>query len=112
MITTNEKDHEYRSGEHGPKYLMKGPRCSFGTCRVLPGQVYAPHKHERMEENFFILEGTPTFIVDGKVFESKPGDFIHLEPGEAHQVENHGDQACIYIINTTPFFPEGDKVMV
>lgn len=112
MQLIDEKDYDYREGDNGPKYFMKGPRCSFGICRLNPGQIYAPHKHARMEENFYVLEGSPTFVIDGVAHESHPGIFVHMEPGEVHQVENHGADACIYVVNTTPFFPEGDKIMV
>ncbi|MDD4507687.1 MAG: cupin domain-containing protein [Eubacteriaceae bacterium] len=112
MDIINEKACDFREKDHGPKYFMKGPRCSFGICRLLPGQVYAPHKHNKMEENFYVLEGTPIFIIDGVIHEGEPGDFIHMEPGEAHQIKNPGKEPCVYVINTTPFFPEGDKEMV
>lgn len=112
MELIKEKDKDFRFGDHGPKYFMKGPRSSFGVCRLLPGEVYAPHKHVKMEENFYVLKGTSTFIIDGNPIDAEPGDFIHLEPGEAHQVENHGETECLYIINTCPFFAEGDKIML
>ncbi|HAC7753303.1 TPA_asm: cupin domain-containing protein, partial [Salmonella enterica] len=27
MQKTNEKNHEYRFGDNGPKYLIRGPGC-------------------------------------------------------------------------------------
>ena len=29
MFVVNEKDFEYRFGDSGPKYLMKGPRMNY-----------------------------------------------------------------------------------
>ena len=36
MYVVDEKDRQYRYGDHGPKYLMQGPRSSFGICQLKP----------------------------------------------------------------------------
>lgn len=112
MFITNEKDHTFRRGKSGPKYFIHGPNLNFGICRVLPGEVFNAHKHEKMEESFYVLEGNPTFIIDGKKYIGKPGDFIHMDPGEIHLIKNETLQPCLYTITTAPFFEEGDKVEV
>lgn len=112
MFITNEKEHDYRHGDSGPKYFMHGPRLNFGVARIVPGQVYSAHKHATMEEDFYVLEGHPTFIIDGKKIVGKPGDFIHMEPGEVHVIKNETDRPCRYTITTTPYIKEGDKIPV
>ena len=57
MYIVNENDREYRFGDSGPKYLMKGPRMNFALVAFNPGQDFKAHYHNVMEENFFILEG-------------------------------------------------------
>lgn len=109
MFITNEQDHAFRHGDSGPKYFIHGPNLNFGIARVLPGEVYTAHRHPRMEEDFYVLEGHPTFIIDGKTHVGKPGDFIHMDPGEVHVIKNDTNAPCLYIITTTPFFEEGDK---
>lgn len=37
MYLVDSRDKEYRHGDHGPKYLMKGPRSNFGLCQLRPG---------------------------------------------------------------------------
>ena len=37
MFVINENEREYRFGESGPKYLMKGPRMNFALVRFLLG---------------------------------------------------------------------------
>lgn len=37
MFITNEKEHDYRHGDSGPKYFMHGPRLNFGVARIVPG---------------------------------------------------------------------------
>ena len=57
MFIVNENEREYRFGESGPKYLMKGPRMNFALVRFRPGEDFQAHYHNVMEEDFFILEG-------------------------------------------------------
>ena len=38
MFTLHENEREYRFGDSGPKYLMKGPRSNFAIVRFNPGE--------------------------------------------------------------------------
>ena len=38
MYIVNEEDKEYRLGDSGPKYLMKGPRMNFALVQFQAGQ--------------------------------------------------------------------------
>ena len=67
MFVINENEREYRFGDSGPKYLMKGPRSNFALVRFNPGEDFQAHYHDVMEENFYILEGKVDIVVDGKV---------------------------------------------
>ena len=111
MFTINENDREYRFGDSGPKYLMKGPRMNFAVVRFLPGEDFQAHYHNVMEENFFILEGQVDIVVDGTVHHLKQGDLIHIEPGEIHYVVNHSD-APVKMISTLAPYTDPDKVEV
>jgi len=64
MFVVNEKDFEYRFGDSGPKYLMKGPRMNYALVQFQPGQDFQAHYHNVMEENFYILEGKVDIVVD------------------------------------------------
>ena len=57
MFIIDENEKEYRFGDSGPKYLMKGPRSNFALVQFQAGQDFKAHYHNIMEENFFILEG-------------------------------------------------------
>ena len=45
MFVVNEKDFEYRFGDSGPKYLMKGPRMNYALVQFQPGQDFQAHYH-------------------------------------------------------------------
>ena len=53
MFIIDEKDKEYRFGDSGPKYLMKGPRSNFAIVQFQAGQDFKAHYHNIMEENLW-----------------------------------------------------------
>ena len=48
MFKLNENDREYRFGDSGPKYLMKGPRSNFALVQFHPGEDF----HARLRRGF------------------------------------------------------------
>ena len=111
MFVINENEREYRFGDSGPKYLMKGPRSNFALVRFNPGEDFQAHYHNVMEENFYILEGKVDIVVDGKVNTLSAGDMLHIEPGEVHYVKNAYD-APMKMVSTLAPYQEVDKVNV
>lgn len=111
MFTLHENEREYRFGNSGPKYLMKGPRSNFAIVRFNPGEDFAAHYHEIMEENFYIIEGEVDIVVDGVKHYMKQGQFIHIEPNEVHYVINNYDKP-VKMISTLAPFQESDKIEV
>lgn len=110
-FVVNENDFEYRFGDSGPKYLMKGPRMNFALVQFQPGQDFRAHYHNVMEEDFFILEGQVDVVVDGVVHNLRPGDLIHIGPGEVHYVKNAYDKP-VKMVSTLAPYQEVDKVEV
>lgn len=111
MFVIDEKEKEYRFGDSGPKYLMKGPRSNFAVVRFNPGQDFPAHYHEIMEENFYIIEGKIDIYVDTKKITLSKGQFIHIAPKEAHYVKNSFDEPIVMISTLAPY-QEVDKIEV
>ena len=111
MFIIDEKDREYRFGDSGPKYLMKGPRSNFAVVQFQAGQDFKAHYHNIMEENFYILEGKIDIEVDGTTHTLTQGQMIHIEPKEVHYVINRYDKT-VKMISTLAPFQESDKVEV
>jgi quercetin dioxygenase-like cupin family protein len=107
----NETEREYRFGNSGPKYLLRGPRMNFGVVILQPGQDFNAHYHNIMEENFFILEGELEIHIDGEIFNCKPGDLVHVEPKKVHYLINRGDTVFKGAFMLAPY-QEQDKVEV
>ena len=64
MFVVNEKDFEYRFGDSGPKYLMKGPRMNYALVQFQLARIFRHIYHNVMEENFYILEGKVDIVVE------------------------------------------------
>lgn len=111
MYIIDEKDKEYRFGDSGPKYLMKGPRMNFALVQFQANQDFKAHYHNIMEENFYIIEGEIDIVVDGKVNHLTQGQFIHIEPGEIHYCVNNSNSS-VKMVSTLAPYEEIDKVDV
>lgn len=111
MYVVDDKDKEYRFGDSGPKYLMKGPRMNFAVVQFQAGQDFKAHYHNIMEEDFYILEGEIDIVVDGKVNHLTVGQLIHIEPGEIHYCINNSD-APVKMISALAPYQQVDKVEV
>ncbi len=111
MFIVDEKDREYRFGDSGPKYLMKGPRSNFSIVQFQAGQDFKAHYHNIMEENFYILEGEVDIEVDGVVHHLSQGQMIHIDPTEVHYVINRSN-SVVRMVSTLAPFEEVDKIEV
>ncbi len=111
MIKVNESEFEYRFGNSGPKYLLRGPRVDMGLVVLQPGEDFQRHYHNIVEENFFVLEGEVDIDVAGTKIHAVPGDLIHAEPPEPHYLINNGSVSCKMVFVKAPYDPK-DKVDV
>ncbi len=109
MFHINEKDVEYRFGDSGPKYFMRGPNIGMGQALLKPGEDFGNHKHEIMDENFYVLQGQVEFIIDGKSYIGKKGDFYNIKATESHYLRNVGKEDVIVVFCLGPF-SDGDKI--
>ena len=109
MLKLNESEKEYRFGDSGPKYLVKGPMWEGGLVAFKKGQGLGLHLHNKVEETFYIIEGDGEMIIDGKSYNAEAGDIFKIEPGERHNMKNNSDTLLKAFFIKCPFLPE-DKV--
>ncbi len=57
---------------------------SVAEFRGAEGAWTVPHIHQRMEESFYILEGTFTFAIGDREVEAEKGDFVLVPRGTRH----------------------------
>jgi mannose-6-phosphate isomerase-like protein (cupin superfamily) len=84
--------------------------------RTLPpnGRRPLPHRHVNCSEAFFVLDGTVTFMVDGKELHGGPEDFLLVPRGAAHTFGNSGDAPARLLVLHAPamdaYFAELDEM--
>ncbi len=114
MQYVNSNDIPWSKGDHGVRYVMRGPNTEWGILRLKPGQSsadYGQHIHERVEETFYFMEGSPRFVIGGVEHQVKPGDAYRVDPGETHNLINDTDENVVAVFIKWPFDPS-DRIPV
>lgn len=60
--------------------------------QVPPGSHIPPHSHATSVEVYVVRRGACELIVNGERHTLRPGDVILMEPGDVHELSNHGDE--------------------
>ena len=61
-----------------------GDHCAIIEMVTAPGGGAPPNHHAGEDENFFILEGRFSFMLNGETFEAGPGEFVKIPDGALH----------------------------
>jgi AraC-like DNA-binding protein len=85
-------DLKLRSGYDGFLYLAE-------SARNLPS--LQSHHHRELELNV-VVQGTITYVVNGKRFTFPPRTLLWLFPGQEHQLITRSDNARFYVVVFTP----------
>ena len=82
MEQVNENEFEFRNGDSGVKYLMRGPSIDWGVILLKPGELMADkaHGHAEIDETFYFIEGKGQMIVNGKNIDAPQGSVFLIEP--------------------------------
>ena len=56
------------------------------VCLLEEGEMLAMYHRENDQEDFLVLSGHATLVVEGEVRELRPWDFFHCPPGTAHSI--------------------------
>ncbi|RYV49777.1 cupin domain-containing protein [Pengzhenrongella frigida] len=97
---------EFRFGEFGPGYLLRGPRTDLGVVRLRPGDDASNHYHRAIEETFVVIEGSATLWLNGRErFSVTVGDVCQMDPGDQHYFVNESDAVFRAIFIKAPYDP-------
>jgi quercetin dioxygenase-like cupin family protein len=61
-----------------------------------------PHRHERLHDMFYVLDGTLTLRLDDETLAAGPGTFVCVPPGVVHTFANAGDEPVRFLNFNTP----------
>lgn len=93
-IVFTEADGEvYDTGAIRLRLLAQSPEHPIAvTDNTVPPGFPGPvlHRHARMTDIFFVLEGELTFTMDGEQRALGPGSFVLVPPGVVHTFANRG----------------------
>lgn len=109
MEKTNENEKQFRFGDWGPKYLVNGPNWDGGIILLKPGQTLGKHYHNKVEETFIFLEGSPKIIINDIEHRVKVGDVFKIDPKETHDIINDTESVTKAFFIKCPYLPQ-DKV--
>ncbi|MBN9415902.1 hypothetical protein ABS71_06165 [bacterium SCN 62-11] len=72
--------------------------------RIVPPQTLAAgaHLHTTTTETFYVVEGTPTFLVGEQRQQYGPGSVIVIPPNTVHGYSNETDQRIKVLISFAP----------
>ena len=111
MYIVNEEDKEYRFGDSGPKYLMKGPRMNFALVQFQAGQDFKAHYHNVMEEEFLHSRGRGGYRRGRRGQPPASGSDDPHRAGEIHSCRQQPG-APMKMISTLAPYTNPDKVDV
>lgn len=98
---------EYRFGDFGPAYLLKGPRTDIGTVLLRPGDDVVNHFHANVEESFYVIEGAGALWIDcAERHPLRVGDVYQSPPGEMHYFVNDSDADLRFLFVKAPHDPD------
>ncbi|GGE62298.1 cupin domain-containing protein [Priestia taiwanensis] len=112
MLKVNENDFDYRFGDSGPKYLVKGPNIDCGIVVIKPGQDFPNHHHSTCEEVFYVLEGEIDFYINDVRVPLQKGDLLQLRPHESHYLINNSTAPFKALFIKSPHLSKKDTVTV
>ena len=80
-----------------------GGALFLAEATVPPGSpTPPPHRHERMYDMFWVLEGILTVRVGDDTRDAGPGTFVCVPPGTLHTFANDGDAPVRFLNLSTP----------
>ncbi len=86
---------------------LRRPGALLQVVQVPPGSHIPPHSHHTSVEVYVVRRGVCELIVNGERHTMRPGDVILMEPGDVHELINHGDEVFeLWVFKTNAV--EGD----
>jgi quercetin dioxygenase-like cupin family protein len=96
-----------RLGQIEIRYLLEGADTGNSLAlfeAVIPPdcRVPIPHSHVAYDETICELDGTCTFIVEGREVALAPGEALFIPRGAVHQFVNRGTETVRFLATVTP----------
>lgn len=93
--------------DNSPKYderpwgsftvLDEGEGYKVKRIEVFAGKRLSYQKHAQRAEHWFVVQGEAKITLDGENVIKRVGEYVDIEIGTAHRVENPGEELLIFI---------------
>jgi quercetin dioxygenase-like cupin family protein len=92
--------NNYKEAFEGVTYktLAWGDKTSLGEFKLVKGCTIPNHSHPH-EQTGYMISGKMTFTIDGKDFETAPGDSWSIRGNVEHSVKVHEDSVVIEVFS-------------
>ena len=91
--------------------LLDAPYCKVKEITVEPGHRLSYQSHEKRQEQWTVVKGNLTVIIDGKEHTVYTGRSIHIPWGCKHRAWNKTDDIVQFIeVQTGTYFGEDDII--
>lgn len=112
MITSTENAEHYTWGAQCDAWhLLKSKSLSIIEECMPPGTSEQSHYHEYAQQVFYILSGTATFDINGKLKTVEANQSIHIPPNTKHFILNKGDADLHLLVISQPR-AHGDRINI
>lgn len=89
--------------------LLDSEQCKVKKITVDPQQRLSYQSHDHRREQWTVVDGALTVVLEGKEYELYPGESIHIPLGSKHRAWNQTDQEVSFIeVQTGDYFGEDD----
>jgi len=112
MKKIKENSTEYSWGKKCKGWhLVKSESLSVIQEIMPPNTEEVRHKHNLVQQFFFILKGIATFEMEGKDFIISTGEGIHIKKGVIHKIKNSNKMELEFLVISEPH-SHGDRIIV
>lgn len=89
--------------------LLDAPECKVKRITVSPEQRLSYQSHQKRQEQWTVVKGNLTVIIDGREHTVYTGKSIHIPWGSKHRAWNKTDSIVQFIeVQTGTYFGEDD----
>lgn len=90
---------EYSEERFTKRVIYKKGESTAFVLNFLPGQQLPSHKHPGTEVYLYVVNGSGTFIIDGKETEVSEADLVHVGGEEEMAFNNNGNEpVSLYVV--------------
>ena len=109
-VFSTTQTRRYRFPTHTNKLVLDRAEATGSEVFIVelaPGEAPPPHRHDDMEQVFYLLTGQGRLVIGepGEEFPVNPGDVVRIPPKTVHTVHCLGDAPLRYL--AVDCFPGG-----